>query len=111
MVETWLEWERHGEAGATVIDLLTVAPASWTERARVAALLGRCARLARDDNRLPDEARQYLAGRHGDRAIALLRSATADGFRDGKLLESSDFDALRDRADFRAVFAQVAAER
>jgi hypothetical protein len=43
-----------------------------------------------------------------DRAMESLRKAVAAGFRDaGRMTNSADFDALRDRAGFRKLLAKL----
>jgi hypothetical protein len=75
---------------------------------RVASVLARCAGLAEADANLPEAERKTLARSHSDRAMAWLKRAVAGGYRDvGTLRRAAAFQALRGRADFQELVAEL----
>jgi tetratricopeptide (TPR) repeat protein/tRNA A-37 threonylcarbamoyl transferase component Bud32 len=75
---------------------------------RVAAVLGRCAALVRDDAKKPEAARKELAQAYADQAMVWLRQAVKDGFRDAAhLRRNEDFQSLRGRPDFQELLADM----
>jgi serine/threonine protein kinase/Tfp pilus assembly protein PilF len=109
-----LEEGRHAEAARVAIDLAEAAPDKPEARREAAALLARCIGLVEGDSQLDDAARDRLARRYGDRAMAQLRVALDAGLKADTLLKPGpDLDALRSREDFRALVdeAQTSSDR
>jgi hypothetical protein len=102
--------EDHVEAAGVVQECCRSAPASPTELPRVAGVLARCASLVERDGSLHSEKAAELAKAYGDGAMDLLRQAVAEGFKDAAYLRKcTDFSALRSRADYIKMVAQLEA--
>jgi eukaryotic-like serine/threonine-protein kinase len=81
-------------------------PGSLLFAARFRALT---AAVLRDTEKSPDAAQQ--AGAEADRAMAWLQQAVAAGYKDlASMNKNTDLDALRDRADFRTLMAELEAK-
>ncbi len=71
---------------------------------------------AANDARLPQTERNKLADKYGRRSVELLSKARATGYfqnpgRLAHMKEDDDLDAIRDRADFKKLLADVEAEK
>jgi hypothetical protein len=63
---------------------------------------------AERDTKLPEARRQELARSYGDRAVAALRQALANGYKDiAHLKKDKDLDPLRRRDDFQKLLREV----
>jgi hypothetical protein len=68
--------------------------------------------LAEGDTGRPEEDRQTLAKEYAGRAVALLQRAVAQGFADpDRLANDPAFAAVRSRADFEQVIAELRARK
>jgi tetratricopeptide (TPR) repeat protein len=75
----------------------------------VACFLALCARPAIDPGSAPSDVELAECRRHADAALAALRQATAAGYRNAVSFKlRDDLSALRDRADFKAIVAELA---
>ncbi|MCA8975749.1 MAG: serine/threonine protein kinase [Planctomycetes bacterium] len=94
---------RHVEAAAALRTLLTEQPegSQWT----CGRLFAVCAKASMFDDGLSAEDKARLAAGYGDEAVAALRRAAAAGTIDAKGLDSTAFDAIRERDDFRELLA------
>ena len=73
-----------------------------------ARFLSRCVPLAEKDMKWPDTRRRELARGYAERALALLRLAMANGYKDtDRLQKASDLDPLRQRPDFQQLLAEL----
>jgi hypothetical protein len=64
--------------------------------------------LAQEDNKLTEMDRKKLAQDYANRAMAFLRSAFANGYRDAThMAEDDDLIPLRQRADFQALLKEM----
>jgi tetratricopeptide (TPR) repeat protein len=99
LVEAELREGRHAEAKKALDEMLAALPPSRKNAARLtgeqaALVLVRCMTAAKSDAK--------AAAGYADAAMALLRSAAADGFRDGKALAAqAEWEPLREREDFK----------
>jgi hypothetical protein len=65
-------------------------------------LVARCPALAQKGARLSDERRKETARQYTERAIALLKQATTQGYRDaGAVRKEPAFASLKNHPDFR----------
>jgi tetratricopeptide (TPR) repeat protein len=72
--------------------------------------VARCIPLAQKDAKLPESAREELATKYADRAVALLNQAVANGFRSVALVEKeTGFNSVRDREDFQKLLKELKA--
>jgi serine/threonine protein kinase/tetratricopeptide (TPR) repeat protein len=69
-----------------------------------------CIPVVQKDDRLDPAKRQAAAQFYGDQAMAMLRTAVANGYKDAaQIKKDTDLVALRDREDFRKLLAEVEA--
>jgi tetratricopeptide (TPR) repeat protein len=80
---------------------------SWFNAARYRAVT--CAVLRSADNHSSGNA--SMADAEADLAMIWLKKAIAAGFRDSEKLQSHDLNALRERADFRALIESIGSAR
>jgi hypothetical protein len=71
---------------------------------------------AANDARLPPSERTKLADKYGQRSVEMLSKARATGYfqnpgRLARMKEDDDLDAIRDRADFKKLLADLDAEK
>jgi serine/threonine-protein kinase len=101
----------HRAAEAAVAEYLRIEPNGYEEASEAAGLLGRCARLGRDDPAVPAREREALARSYADRAMDALRTAVRQGYRDLKRLRTApDYEPLRARDDFLLLLRQLEAQ-
>jgi hypothetical protein len=101
----------HRDAARALAEA-TAAPASWPRAYEAAAVLGRCMTAADREPGLTREARKVVLRSYGDQALVLLRRAAERKRRDLQgLATASDFMLLRERPEFRALVAEVEANR
>jgi serine/threonine protein kinase/tetratricopeptide (TPR) repeat protein len=97
----------HMAAASTVDELVALSPADGSGAPVAAAAgLARCAALAAADNKLPEDKRRETAQAYADRSMSHLQAAVKNGFKDWGELKKKDFDALRQRDDFRSLLKQ-----
>jgi serine/threonine protein kinase len=102
----------HAQATAEVETLLAEGHAEPMNLHTYAQVHAICAAAAAKDAQLPPSEREKLADRYGGRAVELLRKAQATGYfqdpgRLARLKDSDDFDSVRPRPDFKALFAEL----
>ena len=98
----------HAGTAKAMADLLLEAPPGWPNYPAAALLLARCVPLAAKDNGLIEEKRKELARTYADRTMDLLNKAKAAGFKDAQTLQkASEFEVLRDRADFKRLLKEM----
>ena len=98
----------HAEASANANQLAEAAVDLAKDRYNAACFLAGCVPLAAKDAKLPEARRQELARGYADRALAALRQAVADGYRDAAhMKKDTDLDPLRARADFKKLLADL----
>lgn len=104
--------QTDGDHGAIREAIRLVCPESATPGLaceKAAAYLGRCIPLLDGDSKLAAPKRTELRQTYGDEAMALLKRAVAQGYRDGKALETAaELVPLRGREDFRLLIKQLA---
>jgi tetratricopeptide (TPR) repeat protein len=73
-----------------------------------AEVLARCIPLVEKDKGLAEPKKKELVMEYGNQALALLRQAWREGFRDAAFLRTSgEFAAIRQREDFQALLREV----
>jgi serine/threonine protein kinase len=101
LAETLLALKDHAAAADAADQFLKAATDPPRDAYRSACFLAGCARLAEADR--PELARGYA-----DRAVAALRQAVANGYKDvGELKKDRDLDPLRTRDDFRTLLGEL----
>jgi serine/threonine protein kinase len=106
----------HAQAAAEMETLLAegkVQPVNLYDFGQMYAV---SAAAATKDARLPADERKKRAEHYGTRAVELLRRAQGAGyFRDparlARMKESKEFDAVREREDFKTLLAELEAKR
>jgi hypothetical protein len=73
--------------------------------------LAGCARLAAQDEHLPESKRRELAAAYGERALAALRQAVEKGAKEvAQMKKDPSLDPLRSREDFQKLLAESEAK-
>jgi serine/threonine protein kinase/tetratricopeptide (TPR) repeat protein len=98
----------HARAAAAADELARFGFDPANDAYTAGSVLARCAALARNDARLDEDKREEFAEDYATRAVARLRQAVANGFRNpAQLRKDSWLDGVRDREDFRKLVAEV----
>jgi hypothetical protein len=93
-------------AAAAVEQWMQVAVDAKMDPFLAACCLGRCIGLAQKDEKTSAAEREVLARKYGDRAVALLRQALANGFQDLEQLKKHPaLASLQARPDFQKLLA------
>jgi serine/threonine-protein kinase len=101
----------HAAAADTAGRLSEAALNPVNDVYNAACYLARCGPLAEKDDKLPEAKRKELAQSYGDRALALLRQAVQNGYKDiTHLKEDKDLDSLRRREDFQRLLGELEAK-
>jgi tetratricopeptide (TPR) repeat protein len=89
-------------------DLGWEPPATAYEAGRALSL---CIPLVQKDDQLDAAQRQAAVKFYGDQALAMLRAAVAQGYKDAEhMKQDKDLDAVREREDFKKLLAQLEAK-
>ena len=105
-----IESKDHRDAAKAVAEYLRIEPNGYEESSEATGFLCRCAQLCRQDSSLPAKEAEALARRYADQAIAALRTAVRNGFRDTKLVNTAEiYEPIRSRDDFRGIVREVEA--
>jgi serine/threonine-protein kinase len=108
LAEVHLGQGEHAEASASADQLAEAAVDLAKDRYKAACVLAGCVPLAAKDAKLPEARRQELAKEYADRAVAALRQAVADGYKDAaQLRKDPALDPLRGRDDFKKLLADL----
>jgi hypothetical protein len=76
-----------------------------------ACILARCVPLAERDSQLAKGQRKERAREYADRALATLRQAVQNGYRDvAHMKKDTDLDPLRSHADFQKLLKELEAK-
>jgi hypothetical protein len=111
LAQTLVELKDHAEAAKAVGQFLGTGVEPARDAYTAAGLLAGCARLAAEDDRLPEGKREQLAAGYGGRAVAALRQAIDQGAKEvGQVKMDPSLDPLRHRPDFQELLAKVKAE-
>jgi tetratricopeptide (TPR) repeat protein len=102
----------HGAAAAVAERLALAGFKPATDAYYGASLLARSVALAEQDHTLTQDKRQETAQAYAARAMKLLARAIQDGYRDRERLQKDrDLAALRPRADFQKLLADLKANK
>jgi hypothetical protein len=108
LAEVHLAQGAHAEASAAAGQLAQGPFEKALDRYKAACVLAGCVPLAAKDAKLPQARRPELARDYAGRAVAALRKAVGDGYRDAaQLRKDPALDQLRDRADFKKLLADL----
>ena len=73
-----------------------------------ACFFAQCVSLAERDSQLAEDHRKERAQAYTDRALATLRRAVQNGYRDiAQMKKDTDLDPVRSRPDFQALLKEV----
>jgi tetratricopeptide (TPR) repeat protein len=98
----------HAAAGTAVEDMLKIGYDQAQDNYEAAGIFARCIPLAEKDGKLREARRQELAKSYGDGAIAALRRAVKNGYKDvANIKNDKDLDPLRSRADFKELLQEL----
>jgi tetratricopeptide (TPR) repeat protein len=108
LVQTLLELGDHTAAADAADQLVQAAvdPAGGVYAA--ACFLARCVPLAEGDSKLTASQRQERAQAYANRAVATLRQAVQNGYKDAAHMKTdTDLDPLRSREDFQKLVKEL----
>jgi hypothetical protein len=108
LAEVHLAQGEHAQASVAAGQLAEHAYEPAKDRYKAACVLADCVPLAAKDGKLPEARRQELAKEYADRALAALRQAVTDGYRDSaQVRKETALDPLRGRDDFKKLLADL----
>jgi serine/threonine protein kinase/tetratricopeptide (TPR) repeat protein len=108
LAQTNVELGDHAAAAAVAFHLMETPKNSMPNSHDAACFLSRCVPLAAQDKQLTEAKRKELAQTYADRAMAALRQAIKNGFRDAAhMKQNPDLNALRGREDFKKLMAEL----
>jgi serine/threonine-protein kinase len=103
-----LRRNEHAPAAQAAEEVARQFPRDARALYNAACILARCLPLAGQDAKLPEAQRPPAVQAYAERALALLRQAVAQGFKDvAHLKEDHDLDALRQRQEFQKLLAEL----
>jgi hypothetical protein len=92
---------------ASALELPKLYRQGWQEYHHAAGLVARSVPVAQNDPALSPDEREQIAASYAQQALALLRQAIANGYKEtAKLKEALEFSAIRDLADFQALLVE-----
>jgi tetratricopeptide (TPR) repeat protein len=98
----------HAGASAQADQLVRQPYDPASDYYNVACIAADCVRLAQDEAKLPQPARDKFAKTYADKAMAYLRQAVAHGFDDAEhLSKDTDLHPLRGRDDFKELLREL----
>jgi tetratricopeptide (TPR) repeat protein len=101
LAETLIDLGEHASAANMAAELIQAAVDPANDFYNAACVLSLCIPLAERDA-------QSLAGSYGERALATLRQAVQQGFKDWKhMKKDKDLDPLRSRGEFQKLVAEL----
>lgn len=102
----------HVPAAAAAEEVLRADCQPAEDACLAAGVLARCGPAAEKDSRLPEAKRKQLADDYGSRAVAALRRAREQGFRDvAELKKDRNLDPIRKREDFGKLVRELESAR
>jgi serine/threonine protein kinase len=105
---TLIGLREHAAAADTALQLVEAATDPAKDVYKAASFLSGCVPLAEQDTQISEVQRVQLAKNYEDRAMATLRQATENGYKDiAHLKEDKDFAPLRSRQDFKQLCAEL----
>jgi tetratricopeptide (TPR) repeat protein len=108
LAQTLLDLGEHAAAADIAGQLVQSAVDPVDDVYNAACFLSRCVPLAEHDRQLPETQRKRLAQTYTDRALATLRQAVQNGYKDvAHLLKDTDLDPLRSCPDFKRLVADL----
>jgi tetratricopeptide (TPR) repeat protein len=106
--QTWLGLADHHKATEIATELARQGDASPKDIYDAARFLSRCVPLAENDTNRTEANRSGLAQKYADGAMDLLQRAVQRGYKDADAVKKApDLDALRPRADFQKLLAEL----
>jgi serine/threonine protein kinase/tetratricopeptide (TPR) repeat protein len=111
LASSLLQLGDYAGAAAAAEQLLQIGVDPAKTSYMAACFLSRCTTLAEKDSKLEADQRKQKAESYTQKAIAALRVALQNGYKDvEKLRKDEDLDALRARKDFQELVAQLEAK-
>jgi serine/threonine protein kinase/tetratricopeptide (TPR) repeat protein len=108
LAQLLLELGEHAAAADAAAQVAQAAFDPANDIYIAAAFLSRCVPLAEQDPQLSETQRKQVAQTYADRALATLRQAVQNGYKDvPHLKKDQDLDPLRDREDFKKLLAEL----
>jgi tetratricopeptide (TPR) repeat protein len=102
----------HAAAAVAAADLARIAVRPAADAYKAASYFARCMPLAERDAKVPLSRRQELVRSYAEQAMAALRQALSNGYKDiAHLQKDKDFDPLRSRGDFQTQLAELAKDK
>lgn len=102
---------RHAAAATAAADLAGIQPVFDADGRAAATIMARCTRQIQQATKLPEDQRAQLSNAYADQAVAFLRQAVHQGYRDGaSLRKDNGLDPLRQREDFQQLLAELNAQ-
>jgi serine/threonine-protein kinase len=109
LAEALAKQGNHAAAASAAERLGSLGVSPAADRYNAACALALCVPAAVKDATLTEAGRRDLASSYGGRAVALLREAFANGFKDvSQMLKDPDLAALRSHPDYAALLWDVA---
>ncbi|HEV3083818.1 MAG TPA: protein kinase [Gemmataceae bacterium] len=108
LLDALLALRQQAEAAQAATELVDAFPEDYGEYLIAAVCLARCAAQASGDKRFTDQQRKELAEDYAKKAVDFIRRAILKGFKNYKELKnSSSYDVLRDREDFKKLLRDL----
>ena len=108
LTETLIELGEHGAAAVTASQFLEAAVDPANDTYEAACYFARCVPLAEKNKQLSEVKSKELAQSYGDKAMAALRPAIQNGYKDAAhMKKDTDLDALRGRDDFKKLLGDL----
>jgi hypothetical protein len=107
-----VELSEHRAAATAAAQLLEAAVDPANDPYNAACFLALCMPLAEHDKQISDAQRKELVRSYSDKAMAALRQAIRNGYKDAAhMKKDTDLDPLRGREDFKKLVAELEAWR
>jgi serine/threonine-protein kinase len=111
LAEILVDLGEHAAATATLGELPPAAVTPAGEVYKAACIFARCVPLAERDSRLSEDQRKKRAQAYADRALATLRQAVQNGYRDtAHIKKDPDLDPLRSHPEFQKLLQEMEAK-
>jgi serine/threonine-protein kinase len=108
LAEALVALGEHRAAAAAASQVVAAAVEPADDAYKAAGLLARCVPLAEKDTHLSDPQRRELTQSYSDQAMAALRQAVRNGYRDTAHMEKdAALDPLHSLADFKQVLREL----
>jgi serine/threonine protein kinase/tetratricopeptide (TPR) repeat protein len=108
LAQSYLGLGDHARIATTAEELARFAHDAANDTYIAACFLSRCVSVAEKDAKLAEDKRKELSQSYADRALALLRQAVDQGYRDAaRMKKEPDLQPLQAREEFRHLLAEL----